>query len=239
MIPPPSAVTGLFGAILGVPRNKLREFSREQNVLAGAELRGLGGYYTTVSRIFKFDRSASEVRSLLKEFLTRKPKGKRKLEDVYKDVVGLLPLKEGEELFEPEYKLAIAAKDEVVKEGLRRVRGLDFEYEIFGGNDYHFVEYVGDVREASLIKSEKGSGYCPVSEMGGIEARSYTIVNNAALSLGRGIPRFPIVIFAPMGPEMETFAFVFGANIIAAREMSVVSDGESTIFVYNPTKYLV
>lgn len=240
LIPPPSAVAGLFGAILGVPRNELKSFCKKQNVLVGAELRDLQGYYTTISRIFKFDRSSGEVIELLKEWLSRRPASKkRQLTNIYKDMAGLMPLKESEGLFRPEYKFAVAAKDEVIKECLRRIRELDFEYEIFGGNDYNFVEYIGNVREAYLIKTKEGSGYCQTKHIQSIKAQNYTIITNTKCSLGRGFLRLPIVIFAPVGPDMETFAFVYGANIIATLEKNAIYDGESTIFVHDPTRCLI
>jgi len=239
LIPPPSAVVGLFCAILGISRNKLKNFCKEKNILAGAELRSLEGYYTTFSRIFKLDRNYKDIIELLNEWSSHKPTGKRQLRDVYKDIAGLTPIKESEELFKPEYKFAIAANNEIVKEGLRRIRELDFEYDIFGGNDYHFVEYIGDAREAHLIKSREGSGYCPTEDVQRIKAQNYTIITDAKYSLRNGGLRPPIVIFAPIGPKMKTFAFVHGASIITTLKKDAVYDGESTIFVYDPTRCLV
>lgn len=239
LIPPPSAVAGFLGAMMGVERSELRNFCKKQNVLAGAELRHLEGFYTTISRIFKFDRDKNGIVQLLGEFLSRKPTGKRRLEEVYKDMLGLLPLKESEELFKPEYKFAIAARDTVVKECSRRLLEFDFKYDVFGGNDYHFVEYIGNVREGRLIESKKGSGYCPAKYLGQIKSEVYTIITDTMYIPNRGIPQTPIVIFAQIGPHMENFAFVYRADIIITQETNAVSDGESTIFVYDPTRYLV
>lgn len=238
-IPPPSAVAGFFGAIMGVERSELRNFCKKQSVLVGAELRHLEGFYITISRIFKFDRDKNGIVQLLEEFLSRKPIGKRGLENVYKDMLGLLPLKESEELLKPEYKFAIVAKDIVVKECLRRILEFDFKYDVFGGNDYHFVEYIGNVREGHLIKSKEGSGYCPAKYLGRIKSEAYTIITDTTYIPTSGIPQTPIVIFAQVGPRMEDFAFVYRANIVTNQEINAVSDGESTIFVYDPRGYLV
>ena len=238
LIPPPSAVVGLYGAILGVSRSKLKSYCKKQSILAGAELRNLEGYYVTLSRIFKFDRDCKGIISLLEEWLSRKPKGRRTLSDVYRDIIGLTPLKESEELFKPEYKFAIAGKDATIEEGLRRLRKLDFEYDIFGGNDYHFVDYIGDVREAHLIKSREGSGYCPVEDVQHIGAREYEIIANTNY-LSKNSMRFPLVISAPIGPEMEPFLFVYKTNIITKLERIAVQDEESTIFVFDPCRCLV
>jgi len=233
LIPPPSAVAGLFGAILGVPRDQLKDYCRRRRMLTGAELRSLEGCYTATSRIFKFDRDEKGIRRLLERWL-KKPTDVQ----VYKDIVGLMPLKESEELFRPEYKFAVAAEDDVIDEGLRRIRKLDFEYEIFGGNDYHFVHYIGDAREAHLIKSKKGSGYCPAEEVHSIDAREYEIITATSRLSERNV-RFPVVISAPIGPEMEIFTFVYKANIAAKSERYAVQDGESTIYVFDPARCFV
>ncbi len=243
LIPPPSAVAGLFGAILGVPREELKKFCEEKRVLAGAELRSLGGHYVTISRIFKFDRKRRAIMSLLKNYwegAKRAYEGK-KYRRAYKEMDELRPLKESEELFRPEYKLAIAAEDEVVEEGLRRLRELDFEYEIFGGNDYHFVDYVGDAREARLVKSREGAGYCPserVREVRVQERRLGTMHGTRRLVEGRG-ERVPMLVISPVGPALEDFVFAYRAIIVADTEMDAVQDEESTIFVFDPVRYLV
>jgi len=233
LIPPPSAVAGIFGAILGVPRKELKNYCRKQKLLVGAELRSLEGYYTTISRIFKFDRDEKGIKRLLEKWL-RKPMDVR----IYKDIVGLMPLKESEELFRPEYKFAIAAEDEVIDEGLRRIRELNFEYDIFGGNDYHFVHYIGDAREARLIRSKEGTGYCPAKDVYSINAQEYEIIAANSCLSERGIS-LPVVISAPVGPVMDVFTFVYKASIITKSERYAVQDDESTIFVFNPTRCLV
>lgn len=234
LIPPPSAVAGLFGAIMGVPRDKLKAFCEEQRILTGAELRNLEGYYVTVSRIFKFDRDKADVISLLEKW-SRNPRDA----ETYKAIVGLMPLKESEELFKPEYKFAIAGKDEVIEECLRRVQELNFEHDIFGGNDYHFVEYIGGAREASLTKSKKGCGYCLAEDVQQIDAQEYNVVFDSERLVKGGVARLPVVVFAPVGPKARTFLFVYGASIVAKSNRDAVQDGESTIFVFDPSECLV
>lgn len=239
LIPPPSAVAGLFCAILGVPREEMKKFCRERGVLAGAELLSLEGYYVTVSRIFKFDRNDKELVKLLEEWVFLKPSGERDLADVYKDVVGLMPIKESEELFRPSYKFAIAADGSVVDEGLRRIRELDFEYDVFGGNDYHFVEYIGDVRVANLTKGREGGGYCPVDYVQSIKAQSCNVVFDTGVLLKRSSARTPVATYALVGPEMERLVFVYGATIVTKNDVDVVQDGESSIFVYESARYMI
>ena len=240
LIPPPSAVAGLFGAIIGVPKNKLKSYCKEQNVLAGAELRNLGGYYTTLSRTFKFDCDVEEIRKRLMEWLSQKPRKGRSPEDVYRDVLGLVPLKQSEELLKPEYKFAVAAKDKTTKKASKRIKELDFEHDIFGGNDYHFVDYIGDVcDEARLVISKNGRGYCPRDALLRIESQNYKVIIDPKYSLWGNVRRLPLMIFDTVGPKIEAFAFVYGANIITNVEIDAVQDMESTIFVYDPTRCLV
>lgn len=233
LIPPPSAVAGSFGAILGIPRNRLKEYCTQYKLLAGAGLISLGGVYTTYSRIFKFHRNVDKIIELLKEWTSVKTS------KVYKQVVELTPLKESEELFEPEYKFAIVAEDEVIEEGLRRINSLDFVYEIFGGNDYHFMHFVGEAKEARYIKSKEGIGYCPKDDFSQLAVENYRILAEPKYTTGSERERLPIVIFSPVGPKMEIFAFVYRANIITKVEKDAVQDREDTIFVYDPVRYLV
>jgi len=233
LIPPPSAVAGIFCGILGVPRNELKDYCEAQKILVGAELRRLEGFYTTISRIFKFDRDERGLVRLLNKW-SKTPRDGR----VYKDIVGLMPIKESEELFRPEYKIAIAANDEVISEGLRRLRNLDFEYEVFGGNDYHFVDYIGDPNEARYVKSKEGSGYCPAEDLQSIKSQEFRVVINCK-HLSRTNAQLPIVMFSPVGPEMRCFVFAYGARLVTKSERSAVKDEDSTIFVYDPVRCII
>jgi CRISPR-associated Cas5-like protein len=225
LIPPPSAVAGFFCAILGVHRKEMKKFCVDKKILAGAELRGLKGVFTSVSRIFKFDCGLEEVITRLEEWTLHKPRSRknRTLADVYKDIVGMTPLKESEELFEPKYKFGIAGEQGTIEKILERLQSLDFEYDIFGGNDYHFIKTVGEVKRAELVKSTRGAGYCPVDQLRCFELQK---------------DKSPIITFAPVGKKLKTFVFCYGITILAKDEIDAVRDAESTIFVYNPTEYL-
>ena len=119
LIPPPSAIAGIFGAILGLKREELYKVSNE--MLAGAELRFLGGRIVTSARIFKMDRLPSALISLLRRYYS----GERS-EDVIKDMQGLLTIKESEELYMPEYKFAIASPNKaLIEEGMKRLKEYD------------------------------------------------------------------------------------------------------------------
>ena len=56
LIPLPSSVAGLLGAILGVYYSELKQFCRKSNVLTGAIILGFEGYVTEYSRMYKMGK---------------------------------------------------------------------------------------------------------------------------------------------------------------------------------------
>ena len=229
LIPPPSVVAGIYGAILGIERKKLVEVSKE--LMAGAELKSLGGRITTLARIFKIDRPASQLLSLIKSYYCG-DRGK------IKEIQQLLPIKESEELYMPEYKFAIASNNEsLIYDGFERLKRFDIEYDLFGGNDYHFVEYIGDPKLADVEKGREGYGYCPREDFERVESTSFNIVFNAtAIESIKSPIIMPVIFLANVNKE---FVQVYGAKIITRRELSIVNDGDSKIFVYETTPFLV
>ncbi|MEM2374455.1 MAG: CRISPR-associated protein Cas5 [Thermoproteota archaeon] len=210
LIPPPSAVAGTFGAILGLKLKDLYEISDE--MLAGAELRSLKGRIVTLARIFK----------------CKKVKG---------GVQELLTIKESEELYMPEYKFAIASADEaLIEEGMRRLKEYDFEYDIFGGNDYHFIEFIGDPKPAKLEKSSEGYGYCRREDYYDVDRKSFNIVWGAKGFDNKATPLVMPVKF--LANIKEDFIQVYGAKILLKSEREVVNDGESKIFVHKVKPFL-
>ena len=229
LIPPPSVVAGIYGAILGIERKKLVEVSKE--LMAGAELKSLGGRITTLARIFKIDRTAPQLLTLLKSYYCG-DRGK------IKEIQELLPIKESEELYMPEYKFAIASNNEsLIYNGFERLKRLDIEYDLFGGNDYHFVEYIGDPKLADVEKGREGYGYCPREDFEGVESTSFNIVFSAtAIESMRSPIIVPVTFLANINRD---FIQVYGAKIITKRELSIVNDIESKIFIYEVAPFLV
>jgi CRISPR-associated Cas5-like protein len=228
LIPPPSAIAGIFGAIVGIKRKELVEISKE--ILAGAELKSLGGRLITLARVYKIDRPLPALLKLLKDYFSGNLKEKKAIQE-------LLPIKESEELFLPKYKFAIAStNDTLIEEGIRRLREFDFEYEVFGGNDYHFADFVGNPKSAKKEKSREGFGYCPKEEFEGIEAKSFTITYDSTITEQIKPPIImPTQFLANVNVE---FIEVYGAKIITKGELDVVNDGESKIFVYEVAPFL-
>lgn len=238
LIPPPSAVAGIIGAILGIDTKELKKFCKENSILTGAMLCNLGGYYVTLSRIFKFDRGASGIETLLRQYLY--PKSKKELNNALKRLQELMPVKESEELFRPAYKLAVAGNENVISECKSRLKELRFEYEIFGGNDYHLVEYIGAAREARLSGGKLGSGYCPLKLFEGVKSPEYKMILDMKSTLNRNRDiSLPFINISVIGPVLEQFIFVYGAEIVAKKHIDMVDDGEDKIFVYDPARYLV
>lgn len=231
LIPPPSAVAGMFGAILGIERKKLLKMSEE--MLAGAELKFLRGHIVTLARIFKIDRSLPKLLDLLRKYY----RGVRD-EDLIKDIQGLLTVKESEELYLPEYKFAIASHDEaLIEEGLERLKKFDFEYDVFGGNDYHFVDFIGDPKLARVEKSVDGYGYCRSRDFKKISVESFNVTWDVKMLKDMQLPLIiPVIFLADVNDE---FIQVYGAKIIAKRRLDVINDGESKIFVHKVKPFLV
>lgn len=245
LIPPPSAVAGIFGAITGLKRDRLAGLG--DRMMAGAELISLGGRIVTLARLFKLDRTRRELSTLLRKYYTGSYSGEKGGEWVLRGIAELLTIKESEELYMPEYKFAIAlggGAEPLLEEGLRRLRDLDFEYEVFGGNDYHFVESIGDPRRAEVYNSRDGHGYCPREDLERIETESFNIAYGVSAIGGAGpiiMPATFLVRARGEGVDAKAIDYiqVYGARIIAKRELTVVDDGESKIFVYEVAPFLV
>jgi CRISPR-associated Cas5-like protein len=235
LIPPPSVVAGVFGAMLGVKREELWDLGRK--ILAGVELRSIGGRTINLVRIFKIDRPLQALLTLLREYY-RISSGGRPRNEVLKEIEGLLTVKESEELYKPEYKFAIASHDEaIIEKGIKRVKELNFEYDIFGGNDYHFVDFIGELRVASVEKSNLGRGYCPLEYFEGVETNTINMSWNADDIRSLQQPLItPVTFIANIN---KIFIQVYGAEIKTKRELEVVSDGESKIFVYKVEPFLI
>ncbi|MCS7105605.1 MAG: CRISPR-associated protein Cas5 [Thermofilaceae archaeon] len=231
LIPPPSAVAGFYGAILGLSRSDLKNLSKK--IWAGAELRRFDGRGVSLARLFKFSQPADRLKTHLEAYFN----GSRDKE-ILKEIQGLQTIKESEELFMPEYKFAIASTNEkLIDEGLERIRNYDFEYEVYGGNDYHFVEYISDPRLAQVSKSLEGCGYCPREDFEHVLADQYSIVRDIDFVKELTHPIvIPVMFLADVRKE---FIQVYGAKIRVKRELDAVDDGESKIFVYNLEPFFV
>ena len=234
LIPPPSAVAGFLGAILGLSRRELYEASRE--LLTGAELCELRGWSVSISRIFKMDRPMASLLELLRAYYRLAELSEERRIQVVEDVRELLTIKESEELYAPKYKFAVASSNgELIDRSANRLRNLDFEYDVFGGNDYNFIDEAGDVRLATVTKSRSGRGYCRRTDFDRMETISFDVVRD--ITWAKRLPLMMPVVFLRAGVP-EEFIQVYGADILTREEVDVVDDGESKVFVYNVRPFL-
>jgi CRISPR-associated Cas5-like protein len=243
VVPPPSVVAGIIGAILGVKTKELARFCSENNIRTGAILLKLAGQYVTLSRIFKFDRPLSSLVRLLQDYwnlLVKYPKSKEE-EKIFqkriRELLEIMPIINSEELFNPTYKLAVAGMGSIMDELRRRLESLDFEYEIFGGNDYHFLEDVGKICAAKLVLDRLGEGYLSPDLFGGLK-RWKEGVNIVIGNQKRIQKKLPMVIRTQVGPSLETFLVTVATNMIAKKRVEIVDDGYDRIFVHDPRRFL-
>ncbi|MGC8910415.1 MAG: CRISPR-associated protein Cas5, partial [Fervidicoccaceae archaeon] len=108
--PLPSAILGIVGAIVGVRRRELKEFACKKGILAGAVLLTYEGTVNETMTVVKMKNWREYIRTPKRSVL----------------------------LYRPEYKVAVASSSQkLMKELEERISRLDFEFEIFGGNDYN------------------------------------------------------------------------------------------------------
>lgn len=213
LVPPPSAVAGVFSAILGIPKRRLKRFCLKNVIYAGAELVDVGGYSVGLARIYKFKEKKEAISTI----------------------------KRSEELYRPKYKFAIASKNgKLIEKGMEQVKCLNFEYDVFGGNDYHLAEEVSQPRKARFYKSRIGRGCCPADEFKKIISNNATVIPSGSLEYVRTKRAEPLIIPASILADVQKrFIFVFGADVEAKSELNVVDDGKSKVFVYKSSSFLV
>lgn len=232
LIPPPSVIAGVFCAILGIQHRDLRKIG--EKLFTGAELLKFGGRSVSIARLFKIDRPIGSLIKLLNEYYGFI----RRSKEFAKDISGLLPLKESEELYMVKYKFAIASTDEnLIGQGFDRIETLDFENDIFGGNDYHFVDSISEVRHAFLEKSQIGRGYCALEDFKSVEASEFRIISKVSELYLKPLPTVIPALF--LADVKKPFVMVHGTNIRARRELEVVNDGKSKIFVHKAAPFMV
>jgi len=209
-MPLPSTICGIIGAILGVNRRDLKEFASKVDLHCGAELIKFDGYISEIARIFKFPKQ--KILDIVKKL--KDPKKAKELQPLYKSIM----------LYRPQYKLAIALNDEdVYFKIIRRLKTLDFKYEIYGGNDYNFVENIWEIKEAKLITTNIGQGYCLGKDFNDV------LIKDESMILSD-------IVLADI---KDRLIFAYGAEICTKGKIKAVDDGESKIFVHQASKFLV
>ncbi len=209
-MPLPSTIAGLIGAILGIRRKFLIEFVKQKDMHCGAELIGFDGYISEYVRFFKFPKKRkSEILKLLED-----PKKRKELMPVYKSL----------SLFQPKYRIAIAVNDEDLRDELMyRLRNFEFVYDVYGGNDYNFVDRIWAIKKAKILTSDRGRGYCSIDDFKSVEPDGKAIISSDVV----------------LANVKKKFVFVCYGEIILKNKLLVVQDDESRVIVHKASPFLV
>ena len=144
LMPLPSAVAGMVGAIMGIDRQDLREFAKETELYAGSRLisyKGIAEETVTITKIKPGEAIPTPKKSVF--------------------------------VIEPKYRLAISFKyDEAASNLYDRITRHEFVYAIYGGNDYHFVKDISTPQLGIVTASKEGYGYCKLENYVGFVPES-------------------------------------------------------------------
>ncbi len=191
LIPLPSSVLGFIGAVLGVERRNLRDFACKNGVMTGAAMLGYEGLISETMTIIKVKGWRDFVRTPKRSVL----------------------------LYRPSYVFAVSSTGEVVEELTSRLQKMEFQYEVFGGNDYNFLLDVKSVRRARYVETDRGVGYCRLSEVEGWEGKGELRVDEVN------------------DGEVSKYAFSYNLTLKTVRRPAV-TDGSLTVFVHESWRFL-
>ncbi len=136
ILPPPTVIWGILGAIFGVEREQLSEFARKNNLSVGAELYDFKGLATEKATLMPWDDGT-------KMFI-------RTVEDF-------------EFLIEPRYLVGVSAKEELIRELEKRIEKRNFEFDIYGGISDCFLKDIKNENDAKFIEQTKVRGMIPAN----------------------------------------------------------------------------
>jgi len=191
--PLPSTVAGILGAMCGIRRSSLKGFIAERNILTGVAMLGFDGLINEVATLLKIKSKRELIRTPIKNVI----------------------------LFRPKYRIAVASKDDTfLRELKERLVKLDFEFEIYGGNDYNFVSWIGKPRDAELSLSNEGEGICKLDDLESIGGSGNLYMDDVN------------------DGKVSKYAFGLDISIRTKRPLPVVDDYEHKIFVHDPLKFL-
>jgi len=200
LIPLPSTIVGIIGAILGIRRRDLPDFVKKNNILTGAMLLEFEGEGDELATLFKYKENREFIRTI----------------------------KRSRFLYKPVYKFGVAStNEELISELYDRINNGEFEYEIYGGNDYHFIDYYGDVNRGEYIETIEAYGYSEKNHVEEIKP-----IKNPAFAKIDYVHNIE-------QQEIESFVFVYQALIKVKKPKPAIKDSEHVFFIHNPLKYLL
>jgi len=195
LIPPPSVVAGIFGAVMGIRRAYLKSFAEQNQIYTGAMLLSYEGIINEVASIIKIKNWKQFIRTPKKSVL----------------------------LYKPTYKFAIySPKNNVISELYDRLSNLDFEYAIFGGNDYNFMYNIGRPKRAEYLLSKEAYGYCRLAEL---ESLGYMGKANIQIDLVNE-------------EAVQRYVFAYGVTLKVREPHPTVGDDEHRIFVHPAWRFI-
>jgi CRISPR-associated protein Cas5 subtype I-B len=125
ILPPPTVIWGIVGAFFGIERKELGSFARENSMIVGSELCSFKGLGTEKATLMPWDASRREFLRTVEDF---------------------------EFLVEPTFRIAMSAKDALVRELKERIERSNFEFDVYGGITDYFLK---NLRNESGVKFEK------------------------------------------------------------------------------------
>ena len=140
LLPPPTVIWGIIGAMFGVEREELSKFARENNLIVGAELLDFKGLVTEKATLMPWDK---ENRTFM-----------RTVEDF-------------EFLIEPCYRIGVCAKEELIEELKKRIEKRDFEFDIYGGISDCFLKDIKNENGAICMEGNEAKGMIPAEIIAG------------------------------------------------------------------------
>ena len=140
ILPPPTVVWGIVGAVLGVERDGLIDFVKENNLTVGAELCSFKGLDVEKATLMSWDEGERTFIRTVEDF---------------------------EFLIEPVFRIAIYAKEDLVNELKRRLEEKVIEFDLFGGISDCFLKDLNVEGHAKFERSTNVRGMIPIKLMDG------------------------------------------------------------------------
>lgn len=139
-LPPPTVIWGIIGAIFGIEREELENFTKENSLIVGAELCNFKGLATEKATLMPWDK---ENRMFI-----------RTVEDF-------------EFLIEPHYRIGVYAKENLIEELKEKIEKRDFEFDIYGGLSDCFLKDIKNENKAEFMEKTEAKGMIPADVIAG------------------------------------------------------------------------
>lgn len=145
LLPPPTVIWGIIGAIFGVEREELGKFAEENSLIVGAELCDFKGLATEKATLLEW-----------------------KYDDILKKKVYISTVEDFEFLIEPHYRIGVQGEVSLIDELKERIEKKKFEYDIYGGISDCFLKDVKNEHEAKFIEKTEARGMIPENIISGL-----------------------------------------------------------------------